>query len=150
MATTQKQVMRNKDLAQDRGLSPQSITEHYAHFRKLLLHRRNELLRHADLERSQVDKQILESPGDVGDLSVVDTSTDYYLTLADNDRRELNDIRDAIDRMRRGVYGICENCENEITPERLEKLPQARRCIDCQSMLETKFRASRPMSTPKL
>lgn len=39
----------------------------------------------------------------------------------------------ALDRMRDGVYGTCEECGAEIPQERLEAVPLAVLCIDCQS-----------------
>lgn len=122
----------------------------YAEFRKLLLERRTELLNQNRVELGQLDKQTMESPGDVGDVSVVDANADYFLTLAEGDRRELTEIRDALTRMQHGVYGTCENCESEIPIERLRKLPQARRCVDCQSTMEVRYRTSHLNPTPKL
>lgn len=138
---------RNLDEA---GTSSQEIRNRYTEFRTLLLERRTEVLRRNHHEMAQLDSQVLTSPGDVGDMSVVDTGADYYLTLADNDRRELAEISAALGRMQRGIYGVCESCEGDILVERLEKLPQARLCIDCQSSQETKFRSARPLSNPKL
>jgi RNA polymerase-binding transcription factor DksA len=36
----------------------------------------------------------------------------------------------------RGRHGICEDCSRQIAPERLEALPDATRCIRCQSIWE--------------
>jgi DnaK suppressor protein len=47
-------------------------------------------------------------------------------------RHELTEIQQAIDRMRDGSYGICEECEQIIQLERLRKIPQTRLCSDCQ------------------
>jgi DnaK suppressor protein len=41
-------------------------------------------------------------------------------------------VEDALRRLRRGTYGICEDCGHPIAKERLEVLPQAARCVDCQ------------------
>jgi DnaK suppressor protein len=35
-----------------------------------------------------------------------------------------------------GGYGICEDCSKKIAPERLEALPDATRCVRCQSIWE--------------
>ncbi len=34
-----------------------------------------------------------------------------------------------------GTYGLCESCGNEINPGRLELIPEARHCIDCERRL---------------
>jgi RNA polymerase-binding transcription factor DksA len=42
----------------------------------------------------------------------------------------------ARDLFARGGYGTCEDCSRKIAPERLEALPDATRCIRCQSIWE--------------
>ncbi|MEH3090207.1 MAG: TraR/DksA family transcriptional regulator [Microbacterium arborescens] len=44
---------------------------------------------------------------------------------------------DAIERLRAGTYGDCIGCGNAIAPARLEAVPYAAACIDCQSRAET-------------
>jgi DnaK suppressor protein len=39
----------------------------------------------------------------------------------------------ARDRIAEGAYGVCEDCAQKIAPERLEALPEATRCVGCQS-----------------
>ena len=56
--------------------------------------------------------------------------------LSRNVQIHLTDVTDAITRIDEGVYGHCEDCGEEIPPERLGALPWARRCIPCQSELE--------------
>jgi len=42
----------------------------------------------------------------------------------------------ARDRFARGGYGVCEDCSRQIAPDRLEALPDATRCVRCQSIWE--------------
>ncbi len=42
----------------------------------------------------------------------------------------------AAQRRSEGGYGICEDCGGEIEPERLRFLPDATRCVGCQSRTE--------------
>ena len=46
-------------------------------------------------------------------------------------------IDTALDKIRDGSYGICEECSGEIDEKRLRILPFARYCVDCQEMFET-------------
>jgi DnaK suppressor protein len=55
-------------------------------------------------------------------------------------RVHLMDIDAAIARIDTGQYGTCEECGEEIDPERLEALPRARRCLACQRKVEFKAR----------
>lgn len=108
----------------------------YQEFFYLLMSRMNEIVPRESSARANLDEQVMGAPGDEADLSVIDTSADYFLKLANSHQRELVEIREAIDRMHRGVYGVCESCSLPISEERLRKLPAARLCIDCQSALE--------------
>jgi RNA polymerase-binding protein DksA len=121
-------------------------------FQTLLEQRRGEIFARSNATRSNIGEQLEQSagPGDEADLSVMDTSADYFLRLADNERREMLEIEAALERIHRGTYGLCENCGNPIAAERLRKLPTARLDIDCQSSLEAQRRAMRPNPFPKL
>jgi RNA polymerase-binding transcription factor DksA len=41
----------------------------------------------------------------------------------------LTEINDALARIEHGTFGRCEECQREISKERLEALPYARYCI---------------------
>src|ERR1700749_620827 len=88
------------------GLSSDDVRNHYAELAQLLNRRRDEILPQQDSARANLNEQIAESPGDDADLSVLDTSADYFLKLANNQQAELTEIRDALERMDRGVYGV--------------------------------------------
>ena len=45
-------------------------------------------------------------------------------------------VETAMDKIRIGDYGICENCEQPIPPKRLQAVPWATLCVNCQSLLE--------------
>jgi DnaK suppressor protein len=113
-------------------------------FYQLLQDRIKELLPLEVTTRANLDQQVMEGPGDDGDLSVFDANADYFLTLAESHQRELGEIRAAIDRIHREVYGICENCELSISRERLQKIPAARLCIICQSEREKRSLTALP------
>ena len=46
------------------------------------------------------------------------------------------ELRNALRRIDEGTYGVCEVCDEFIHPERLHALPEATRCLDCQTRLE--------------
>lgn len=49
------------------------------------------------------------------------------LTLEKN----LQDVISALDRIEKGTYGFCENCQKEIDLDRLRANPSAKTCIKC-------------------
>ena len=46
-------------------------------------------------------------------------------------KEELSLVNNAISKLQQGNYGICESCEDDITPERLKALPYTTTCIKC-------------------
>jgi DnaK suppressor protein len=54
------------------------------------------------------------------------------LALRENAQHLLTKVEDALERFDRGVYGICEQCGQEIDPARLKALPYATLCLRCQ------------------
>lgn len=46
--------------------------------------------------------------------------------------KKLHDVNEALLEMEKGVYGICNNCNQEIDVERLKANPSARTCISCK------------------
>ncbi|HEU5280171.1 MAG TPA: TraR/DksA C4-type zinc finger protein [Gaiellaceae bacterium] len=71
------------------------------------------------------------------DNHLADTATETYdreldYTLEENAEHLLAEIDAALKRIEAGTYGICTNCGKQIPEERLEALPWATLCIDCQ------------------
>jgi len=44
----------------------------------------------------------------------------------------LSDINRALEKIKNNTYGRCENCDHAIDLKRLEAMPEARVCLDCQ------------------
>lgn len=51
-------------------------------------------------------------------------------------RRRLAQAEMALARINAGTYGICQECGHEIDPDRLEIVPSAILCIECQRKAE--------------
>jgi DnaK suppressor protein len=75
----------------------------------------------------------------VGDSVDVALDTNYRVInseLAEFESRELAQIQRALERLREGRYGVCEGCGKNIPMVRLEALPYATMCIQCQTLCE--------------
>lgn len=59
-----------------------------------------------------------------------------YQTVATH-RAAIEQITAALNRITQGTYGRCTRCGEQIAPARLEALPYAATCIDCQSHVES-------------
>src|SRR5690348_9996404 len=57
------------------------------------------------------------------------------LALRDRNEQHLAEIEAAIARLDDGTYGACVRCGRPIAPERLDALPWAAHCIDCQRIV---------------
>ena len=108
-----------------------------------LLNLRAILIRRRDALRSALagDLSLLkelrsESPGDVVDAAYDSAQDEISSQLAEVESRELANIENALERMKAGKYGLCEVCNGKIPMARLNALPYATMCIECQRELE--------------
>ena len=108
-----------------------------------LLNLRSILVRRRDALRSALagDLTLLkelrsESPGDLVDAAYDSAQDELSSQLAEVESRELANIENALERMKAGSYGLCEVCSGKIPLARLNALPYATMCIDCQRDLE--------------
>ncbi|HEY7166039.1 MAG TPA: TraR/DksA family transcriptional regulator [Candidatus Binatia bacterium] len=87
-----------------------------------------------------------ERESEVEESAQVDRMTNIATHLEARDKRLLNEIETALDRVDAGEYGECERCGEDIGVARLRALPTATLCIDCAKELErkSKTRAGAP------
>lgn len=64
------------------------------------------------------------------------SSVELSLELLSRDEETAREILDALDRIKTGEFGICETCEKPIRKTRLQAMPHARNCIECQREAE--------------
>ena len=76
-----------------------------------------------------------ETPDPV-DLAVRNYSKNVMLAVSENESRQLVLINEALERIEDDEYGLCQNCEKEINPKRLDAIPWARYCLNCQELVE--------------
>jgi len=115
--------------------------------RKLLIQKREEIIREAKNEikkfKSGENRQLVETVMDDGDLSVVDMAEDISLKQLSTHRETLIKIDTALRKLDEGTYGICEECGEDITEERLKIMPFAIYCRDDQEKKEIMERIER-------
>ncbi|MEE2656968.1 MAG: TraR/DksA family transcriptional regulator [Candidatus Latescibacterota bacterium] len=113
--------------------------------KKQLLKRRSELL--ADLDGNEADIDDLHDPkADDLDRAVEAGAMELLVALGDTERRELEEITLALEKLEMEDYGRCEACLETplklcdscpfIPKTRLEALPTARLCVACQEARE--------------
>ena len=76
-----------------------------------------------------------ETPDPV-DLAVRNYSKNVMLAVSEGKSRQLTLVNEALERIEDEEYGICQNCEQDIIEKRLNAVPWARYCLDCQELQE--------------
>jgi len=108
--------------------------------KKMLIEERDRLISSI---RNIEEASRTESGHDNGaDLSsFAETGTDNFnletaLNIAGTESKRLRDVMDALMRIEKGTYGICEGSGKPIPLKRLEAFPSARYCVEYQEQLE--------------
>ncbi len=89
------------------------------------------LHKRVEVEREKAKPSSIANP-DRADLASDYGYRDRRLSLLEQLEGKLSDVNKALGRIKGGTYGICTNCGDAILSERLEALPYAELCIDCQ------------------
>ena len=110
-------------------------TEKKEHFKKLLTKRLQTLLDEANKTVSIMTDQRQNFP-DPTDRASLESDRNFELRIRDRERRLIEKITEALERIEHGTFGICERCEEEISEERLNARPVTTLCIECKKRQE--------------
>ncbi len=115
-------------------------------YRTLLLKERERIESDlAELDDEMVDLgQSHQNEGGGSGNHIADDATEVTeqqrnLALVAGLQERMRDVVRSLERLDAGTYGICERCHQPIAPERLEVLPFATLCINCQSAIDAKL-----------
>ena len=73
---------------------------------------------------------------DPTDRASVESDRNFLLRIRDRERKLIIKIKEALTRIDNGTYGICEECGDEISEQRLKARPVTTYCIDCKTSQE--------------
>lgn len=106
-----------------------------AYFKDLLLQWQNELMRTAGhtIEGLLVSG---ESMADPLDRATIELGRNSALRIRDRESMLLKKIRQSLEDIENGRYGVCEECGENIAIARLKARPVAKRCIRCKTKQE--------------
>jgi DnaK suppressor protein len=76
--------------------------------------------------------------GDEGDRAGNERIRDVSILLSARNKEKVLAIEEALEKIREGTYGMCEECGEEIGGGRLEVMPLAKSCVTCRARLEKK------------
>ena len=76
---------------------------------------------------------------DAGERAQETENDEVLQRLEQNTTALIGQYQHAIDRIDQGRYGLCEDCELPIEPDRLDALPQATRCKECAGAAKSRL-----------
>jgi RNA polymerase-binding protein DksA len=112
-------------------------------YRKMLLQERERL--HKEIEYIEQDVSYSDAGGTSEladyDQHPADTGSETYerekdLAIRDSWREIIGRIDEALGEIDRGTYGQCDRCGRDIPKERLDAIPYAIYCVECQDIIE--------------
>jgi DnaK suppressor protein len=68
----------------------------------------------------------------LADLGSDRAASDVSLGRRESATHEVQQIDEALERVRDGSFGLCENCDLRIARDRIEAIPYARLCLPCK------------------
>lgn len=114
------------------------------YFEQRLQHRREQLrqLIHDGLAQSQRQDyvKLAGSVHDSGEESVAELLMTMNATFLERETEEMREVEAGLKRIKEDTYGVCVDCGEDITRQRLEAYPTAKRCIQCQARIENSRR----------
>ncbi len=102
------------------------------HYKRILQNKAMELRRNMSTPAAATIVARREEPVDVADLSTQSHEEWIFLNRNSLDVSLLRQIQEALVRIEDQTYGICQDCSEPISTKRLEALPWATYCIQCQ------------------
>ena len=84
---------------------------------------------------------------DPTDRASLESDRNFLLRIRDRERKLLTKIKEALDRIDSGTYGICESCGRPISEKRLMARPVTTECIECKTEEEQRERSEKMRGT---
>lgn len=114
------------------SLTPEFLAESKKNLLKDKEHFENEIKR---LTKPTLDSEYATTYTEIGsgedeNASEIEEYTDN-LAVEQNLEKQLKETLEALERINQGTYGKCQQCGDEISPERLIAYPAAKNCVNC-------------------
>lgn len=105
-------------------------------YRRLLEEKKAALSAEIAKTRSAEEETTEESTQDIADKAVSSYTREFLYSLNDTERNTLIQIDQALGRIEDGSYGFCMNCGVPMSEKRLNAVPWAPHCVECQELAE--------------
>lgn len=104
--------------------------------KQILLERREAINKNIQGSRDSIDSLKNSECNDEFDYAEVSSDSFKEGIIANQQIKELNEIEDALKRIEKGTYGVCEMCDESIAIGRLRAKPFAKYCTPCREIHE--------------
>jgi len=105
-------------------------------YRRLLHEKKSGLTAELAKTRNAEEETTEEATQDIADKAVSSYTREFLYSLTDAERGTLLQIDQALTRIDEGVFGSCQNCGTLMSEKRLNAVPWALHCVDCQELAE--------------
>jgi len=105
-------------------------------YRRLLQTKKSALSSELAKTRDAEEETTEELTQDIADKAVSSYTREFLYSLTDAERNTLLQIDQSLSRIEEGAYGFCLNCGVPMSEKRLEAVPWALHCVDCQELSE--------------
>ncbi len=114
--------------------------EKLLYFKGLLEGRLHALLEEAEKTMTDMVQDPKEAFPDPTDRASFESDRNFLLRIRDRERKLIMKVKEALDRIEDGTFGICESCGKSISEKRLMVRPVTTQCIDCKTEEEQRER----------
>jgi DnaK suppressor protein len=112
-------------------------------FKGLLEERLHVLLEEAGRTASDMRQDSNGDFPDPTDRASLEADRNFLLRIKDRERKLILKVKEALDRIDDGTFGICESCGRPISEKRLIARPVTTQCIECKTEDEKKEQSER-------
>ncbi|MCA1744096.1 MAG: RNA polymerase-binding protein DksA [Desulfonatronovibrio sp.] len=105
------------------------------YFKELLIKMREEIQQKGEntIEDMTEEREMFADPAD---RASAESDRSFILRLRDRDRKLIQKIEQALQRIEEGNFGFCDDCGEDISVPRLKARPVTTLCIKCKSKQE--------------
>lgn len=136
-----KRTTRRRAVAAKRARKSAAAGGKYSAIRRDLEKQRQAILDEAGEGLTKRERP--EAFPDVSDQASAEVDQNFSMRIKEREQKLLKKIDEALDRMNKNTYGICERCEEEIPYQRLKARPVTTLCIACKTLQEQEEKTRR-------
>ncbi len=131
-------VITEKGYLMNKGVTHKEKADKFEGVRRKLSAMQRDIMKEAKTEVEQIlnEEDRYNGVSDDGDFADVASRDAMQASKFARYRSQLRVIEEALQKIDEGTYGICDDCGMEIPVGRLNVMPFAVRCVDCQEKRE--------------